>query len=453
MNEIIKLGIEQEEALNLILKFIKTKKVAFSLSGYAGTGKSFLIKALIDELDKLKIDYTLCAPTHKAKTVLERFTGKEGITVHKLLALSPNINIIDLDFRNLQFLSKLASNYFPFDSIIICDESSMINDYLFGLLIDRCKSANTKIIFVGDIKQIKPVNSIQTSKVFELEDNYFLTQIFRQNHESALSEVLPISREQFIPRFKTDICEKGSIYTFSQPRDFFMKSIPYFNKAIENLDILESKILSYTNDRVAYFNIKMVEALFGLEKEYNKFQFITGYENLVFDDYSFWNSMDYIIMQEPESILINIPHVGLYPGYKLVLWDSSDKCEQTVNILSKYITEQKIRTLTYTIEHTRLEAIDLKERKSRLAGLKWKEYYSIMNSFTTPIDLYFDNRLIRKKSFDGGYATTIHRSQGSSINNTFIDMKSIDFCRDEQEKRQLQYVALSRSKNNVYILQ
>ena len=150
MNEEIKLGIEQEEALNLILKFIKSKKTAFSLSGYAGTGKSFLIKALIDKLDKLKEDYTLCAPTHKAKTVLERFTGKEGITVHKLLSLSPNVNLIDLDFRNLQFLTKFATNFFPFDSIIICDESSMINDNLYELLIEKCISNNTKIIFVGE---------------------------------------------------------------------------------------------------------------------------------------------------------------------------------------------------------------------------------------------------------------------------------------------------------------
>ena len=264
---------------------------------------------------------------------------------------------------------------------------------------------------------------------------------------------MPISREKFIPLFETKICENGSVFTYNQPRDFFIEAIPYFKTAIDNLDILESKILSYTNDRVNFFNNKMVEALFGLGKEYNKFQFLTGYENLNFDDYTFWNSMDYIIIEEPKDILINIPNVGLYPGYKLVLWDSSNKCEQTVNILSKNITQQQIRMLTHTIESFRLEAIELKQRKSRLSGLKWKEYYKIMNSFTTPIDLFFDNRLIRKKSFDGGYATTIHRAQGSSINNTFIDMKSIAFCRDEQEQRQLQYVALSRSKNNVYILQ
>jgi hypothetical protein len=42
--------------------------------------------------------------------------------------------------------------------------------------------------------------------------------------------------------------------------------------------------------------------------------------------------------------------------------------------------------------------------------------------------------------------------QGSSITNVYIDMKDILKCRDEEELRQLQYVALSRTKNNIYIL-
>ena len=42
--------------------------------------------------------------------------------------------------------------------------------------------------------------------------------------------------------------------------------------------------------------------------------------------------------------------------------------------------------------------------------------------------------------------------QGSSITNVYIDMKDILKCRDEEELRHLQYVALSRTKNNIYIL-
>ena len=449
----IKLGVEQEEGLRLILEFIKSKDIVFTLSGFAGTGKSFMIKMLIEELDKLNKEYILCAPTHKAKTVLERFTEKEGITVHKLLSLSPNVNILNLDYRNLQFNSSKNKSFFPFNSIIICDEASMINDSLYLLLVKQCITNSCKIVFVGDIKQIKPVNSEQTSKVFEVPNKFFLTEIYRQDNDSALSDILPISRDRFISLFKTNKKEKGSVFVYDTPKNFFVDSIPYFKKAIDNLDILESKILSYTNERVAFFNNKMKEALFGLDKEYNKFQFITCYENFEFNNNSFWNSMDYIIIEEPEEIFVYIPYVGNFPGYKLILWDSSNKCNVIVNILSKNISDSELQRLTYAIENTRLEAIDLKQRRDRNSGLKWKQYYEIIGSFTTPIDLYYDNRLIRKKSFDGGYACTIHKSQGSSINNTFIDMKSIGLCRDNQEKRQLQYVALSRSKNNVYILQ
>lgn len=406
----IKLGIEQEVALEAILKFIKSDKIAFSLSGFAGTGKSFLVKELINKLDELNENYTICAPTHKAKVVLERFTGKEGLTLHKLLSLSPNINLLDLDFRYLQFFNINGANFFPYDSIIICDESSMINDDLFDLLIKQCITNKCKIVFCGDIKQIKPVNASHSSKVFELEDKIFLTEIFRQNHDSALNDILPISREEFIPSFTTNECKNGSLYVYTQPRDFFMEAIPYFKKAIENLDILETKILSYTNDRANFFNSKMQEALFGLKNEYNKFEFLTGYENLKFDGCDFWNSMDYIITEEPEKIEIFIPNVGFYPGWRLRLYDSSNKVTNTVSILSKYIEPERLNLLTSVMESYRLEAIELKKKGSRASGLKWKEYYKMMNSFTTPADLYYDNRLIRKKSFDLGYASTLHKS-------------------------------------------
>jgi exodeoxyribonuclease-5 len=67
--------------------------------------------------------------------------------------------------------------------------------------------------------------------------------------------------------------------------------------------------------------------------------------------------------------------------------------------------------------------------------------------------MYFDNRLIRKKSFDYGYACTVHRSQGSDYNNIFVDMKDIGLCKDDAIRRQLQYVALSRTRNNALIFQ
>lgn len=446
------LGKQQEEALNLILEFINSKKIAFTLSGYAGTGKSFLTKILIEKLDEIGEYYTICAPTHKAKIVIERFTGLQGFTIHKLLSLAPNIQIMDLDFNDLKFLIPKQSNEFPFDSIIICDEASMVNDALYDLMIDRCIKNSCKVIFIGDEAQIKPVNSDYTSKVFSVEDKFYLTEIFRQKEGSALADLLFKSRTEFINWFETKESEFGSLYVTNQPKEFFIHSLDYFKKAIQNQDILETKILSYTNDRVEIFNNKSHNYLFG-DKQYAEGEFLTCYDSIEFNYNSFWNGMDYIVSSVPKEIDIYIPNVGEFPGFNLEVYDSSEKKNIDFNILSKELTIKDIKSITGMIETIRTDAIEAKKFKSKQSRELWKQYYQMMNSFTTPFDMYYDNRLIRKKTFDYGYAITLHKSQGSSINNVSIDMKSIGACRDEMEKRQLQYVALSRTKNNVHILQ
>jgi ATP-dependent exoDNAse (exonuclease V) alpha subunit len=64
-----------------------------------------------------------------------------------------------------------------------------------------------------------------------------------------------------------------------------------------------------------------------------------------------------------------------------------------------------------------------------------------------------DGRLIRKKSFDYSYAISTHKSQGSTFDSVFVDIRNINSCNDEAVRRQLQYVALSRTKKNVLIYQ
>ena len=63
-----------------------------------------------------------------------------------------------------------------------------------------------------------------------------------------------------------------------------------------------------------------------------------------------------------------------------------------------------------------------------------------------------DIESIKKKTFDYGYASSTHKLQGSSINTIFIDMANINKCRNKDELRQLQYVALSRTKTDAHIL-
>ena len=405
----IKLGEDQINSLNSIKNFIESDKYCYSLVGYAGTGKSTLIKEIINHLEEKWINYILCAPTHKAKVVLERFTNKEGVTLHKLLSLSPNIEILNLDFRELKF-NMGPKPLFPYKGVIICDESSMVNDDLFTMLEEKCKQFNCKIIFCGDKAQLRPVNALTHSKVFNLEDKSELKHIYRQSSESGLVDILPVLRNNIISHFSDRVGSEGSLYCFSNVKSFFKESLPYFKKAIRTNDILEAKILAYTNDRVNSLNNKMREVLFGKDSQYQKFELLTAYENLEFNGVKLYNSMDYVIVDDPIKIDINIPHFINLPGFKLNLYDSSSKTSEEILILDKEISSDYLNSLAQLIERTRLEAIDLKMKKSKYSYVKWKEYYEINNSFTTPFNLYYDNRLIRKKSFDYGYASTVHKS-------------------------------------------
>jgi len=447
------LGEEQQAALEDIIRFTKSNKIAYSLIGYAGTGKSFLVKSLVEYLESARKQYVLTVPTHKAKTVLERFTEREGMTLHKLLSLSPNIQILNLDFKDLQFYTHGNSMLFPSHGIIICDESSMVNDELFELLISKCEQYYSQIIFIGDSKQLKPVTSISISKVFDLKDQFILTKIFRQKEESGLSDILPILREGIVNRFSTSIGTEGSLLCHTDVKDFFTDAVKYAKKAMKTNDILETKILAYTNSRASAFNLKMKEVLFGNKSEYDLFGTITGTENLEFNGTKFWNSMDYIIIDKPIKVPIAVPGFITLPGYKLNLYNSSNKRREEVCIISKDVNKDYLDSLAMFIEDVRVDAIHSKGRNNRRASMLWKNYYNILKSFTTPFDIYYDGRLIRKKSFDHGYAVTVHKSQGSSINNVFIDMKNISICRDREELRQLQYVAVSRATTNAHILQ
>lgn len=444
----MKLGKEQQQAFSEIISFItKSNQSSFSLTGQAGTGKSFLISEIIKWLDKNNYNYCLCAPTHKAKTVLEYYTNKKAITLHKLLSLSPKLDIINLDFRDLVFkIGNITS--IPNNGLVICDEASMISDDLFNLLLKTCKKFKSKILFVSDKMQLKPVNSDRVSLIYSQPIGFNLTKIYRQSSKNAIFDTLQALRQNKILWFNTTTSDDGNLICESNFNKFFSFCLDGIKHAIENADIFENKILAYTNARVNKYNEFIVKNLFGDINLYYKGEILTGCENLEYNGYDFYNSMDYIITNNPEKTDIEINKIK-YPAYKLSLCDSGNKIVSSIKILDKCIGEGFYNISKY-IDELRLDAINADNRyKSRY----WAKYYRIFNSFTTPVNLFYDGRLIRKKSFDRGYAITVHKSQGSTLNNVYVDMYDILKCKDEETLRQLQYVALSRTKKNAYIFQ
>lgn len=450
----IKLGEEQEQALSLIKSFIKeSKNVAFSLTGAAGTGKTLCMKYLIDWMEDNNIIYTLCAPTHKAALVLKQYADRTTNTLHKLLALSPNIQILDLDLRELHFVTSNASNIIPYNGIVICDEASMISDDLFDLLIEKVSERNTKIIFISDPAQLLPVKQLKKSKVYNLEDSYFLSKIYRQSDKNSILPILQRLRSTEIDKLISCSGEDGKLIVDNDLKEFLKKAINEIKVSISTKNILHTRITAYTNKRIELYNQAVRKFIFNNNAEYNKDEILTAYENGNCNGYEYFNSMDYIIVEEPYKVLRKLPNFKEVLGWDIKLYDQYENSEFNVFIISKDNPAELFEELAGTIEHIRLQAIEAKKRKLRTSGRYWKMYYELINSFASPINLFFDNRLIRKKSFDYGYATTVHKSQGSTYDNIFVDMRNIKTCKDKLVRRQLQYVALSRTRKDVFVLQ
>lgn len=446
---LIKLGEEQSQALRKIREFLLSDDNAFCLYGSAGTGKSFMVKCIIDTLHKMRKQYCLVAPTHKAALVMRTYTGERADTLHYLLALSPNLEILKLDLSQLEFQSK-SSEYIPIKGVVICDEASMINDDLYDILIEKCSEVGTKVIFCGDIKQLQPVEGRHYSKVFKLKNRFELTKIYRQQDGSAIAPLLLELRHDVLGDIETKESEQGSLFVYDDIKKYADQMVQCFKEGIERQDVLYAKALAYTNNRVSDYNRTMHQLVFG-KAPYYKGEILTAYSNFSGKKTKFFNSMDYIVAEEPMTVDAYLKEVGeKFVAHMLMLKDPLSGLSDIVYLLDKDNDESKFQTLAEAIDNIRVCALN---STGKTKSMMWGKYFRLTESFVLPCDLFYDGRMIMKKGLDYGYAITVHKSQGSSISKTFVDLKDIRKQKTRDELRQLEYVALSRASGDVFIYQ
>ncbi len=150
------------------------------LTGGPGTGKTTVIKALIEIFRKLGMRVVLAAPTGRAAKRMSESTSEEAKTVHRMLEMERTDN--DLPKFNRNAKNPLDEN------VIIIDEASMLDVPLTEGLISAVKSGS-RLILIGDADQLPPVGSgnvlgdiIKSGAV----NTICLTEIFRQSKESLI---------------------------------------------------------------------------------------------------------------------------------------------------------------------------------------------------------------------------------------------------------------------------
>ena len=212
----------QKHAFAELSEFIteNTAYKCFLLKGYAGTGKTTVINAMIKTLYHYDFRVIMLAPTGRAAKVINHYTGDDASTIHRYLYE------IKSD-KNGDIKTKVKPNKYK-KQIFIVDESSMISNEddktlfkgasLLSDLIDHVFSqADNAIVFIGDTAQLPPVG-LQCSPALDqnfLQNNcqlqvrqYELKEVVRQQlHSGILANAhctrLLLEREERFPRLKT----------------------------------------------------------------------------------------------------------------------------------------------------------------------------------------------------------------------------------------------------------
>ena len=207
------------------------------ITGGPGTGKTTIIKSIIEIYKQKKYKIVLCAPTGRAAKRITETTGEEASTLHRLL----EIGKLDEDSA-YQKENEYQGTPIGAD-IIIVDEVSMVDMFVMNYLLN-CIYLGTKLILVGDSDQLQSVGPGNVLKDF-IDSQKIVTvhldKIFRQAAKSKI--IVNAHRvnngENFIGKDEAEIEEKNQDF-------FFIKE--------NNQEKVLQQVLSLCNGRLKKFN-------------------------------------------------------------------------------------------------------------------------------------------------------------------------------------------------------
>lgn len=172
----ITLSDKQKEAIEAI-----NENNVCVITGGPGTGKTTIIKAIIELYDKYGKKTVLCAPTGRAAKRMTQTTDREAMTLHRLL----EIGKIEEEGK----ISNIDYEVAPIDAdVIVIDEMSMVDIFLMNYVV-KAIYQGTKLVLVGDVDQLPSVGPgsvlsdiINSGRITTIT----LDKIFRQAAESKI---------------------------------------------------------------------------------------------------------------------------------------------------------------------------------------------------------------------------------------------------------------------------
>lgn len=387
---------KQEEGLKIAVERYYNDEKYTVISGYAGSGKTTLVRFIIDALDVDENEVCYCAFTGKAAEVLRKKGNKNTCTLHKLLYES---------------IPKPTGGFFrkpkveiPY-SIIVVDEISMAPKTLIDLLFKH----NVYVICLGDPFQLPPIDKDEDNHLLE-HPHIFLDEIMRQAQESEIIRLTMRIRNQ----------EDIDFYNGNE-----VKIIPY-NQL--NTGILQwgDQILTATNVKRQVINSQMREL-----HQYPDYP-VDGDKVICLRNY--WEEFS-----ENEDALIN--------GTIGILRNSFQSFRQIPAFVKSHIKKFDLLISDIHIPETgdKYNMVEI-DRKMIITGEKccdWKLSYQLGK-------LRPRYGEIVPKEFAYAYAITVHKAQGSEWNKVVVLEETFPF--DKMEHARWLYTACTRASEKLVLV-
>ena len=510
----IVLNEQQSKALNDIAEFVDRKVTrenvksdldyTWTLQGYAGTGKTTITKFIVQYLNTKFKGCTAASPTHRAKEVLQDAIGKKAYTLASILGLKPGVELEDFDLQNKIFTQQTEDKV-PAGGLLIIDESSMVNDDLYEFILSTAASKGTKVLFIGDDAQLKPVKQRTTAKPFRRTESISkLTKVMRTADGNPMpAEVLQKIRDN--QNSTTDMFEHVTRLNSKGEGIIFLDNSLAFDEIIQKeftlKKLLENRFavraVAYTNKRVRQLNDTIRANMFGFGADkFHEGEMVLMYENLYYNagerDYDYPNGSDNVIKKvtpRSDKQIINPATGRVYTvkGWELICGRAKDDSSRD-NAL--FVADMNIVDPEYLKDLNLLKASAMKQGISKQERASaWSRYYQMSSAYLLIDDVYMYNDKVyitkesiasqvkqdnpsltssqvdyqigrlkmKDKSLDYSYAHTIHKSQGGTYDKVLVDENDIEKGRsfqnaDHQMVNQLKYVAFSRSSKQTIVL-
>lgn len=420
------LNPDQQAALDSILAWLDDPYAGseYVLAGYAGTGKTFTVRKLI-EVFKGRIVFT--APTNKATKVL-RATLKaanytpECRTIYSLLGLKLEAN---------GEVKELKVPEDPIDlsqfRLIVVDEGSMLNSTVLAYLRDLVSDhKGLRVLYMGDHAQLPPVGE-RESPIWTIENKSSLTKVMRHDNQilnlaTAIRKLVDHPAPNLTGLIKTDKDEHGGVEVINSA---LMTSRIWAAAHSGELTKGTTKVIAWRNATVDRYNAMARQAIFGDEA-----------------GRSFWLPGDRLIFTEPakdfnDEIVATVDDEGLVEKvieeYHPI--HGSVKCYRiTVQI------DQGPLVVAYAVHPAgRAEFARITEslaQDARSMPRKWKDFWLFKEAF---------------HSVRHAYAITAHRSQGSTYTTVLGDYKDVLVNRTRHEALRCFYVMCTRPTTSLVL--